>query len=183
MIATSSTLELTRKFYDPLTDQDREKLKAIVLEKIRREPGTTSPQLMDFTGASLQEIKRALRFLRVEGKIRDRGWEPIGDSSRTNELNILEDSSRTNVDSKKDSSRDELTVKWKSPAGSAKTDKKYPWLYSGDRHLIYIGGGNQKHPIAKRRVAQIEKWIELKIPVDEIVKRIEMIKSGQWRLN
>ena len=158
-------------------------LAELALKQIQNEPGITTEEIATRLGVSYQDMRFAIvRFLKRTGAVIDQGWivpQPAQPEDIDDDDSIR---SGTNENSKSYSFRYELRIKWESPAGTAKTDSKYPWLCDGDRHLIYIGGGNQSNPIAKARVNQVEQWINLQLPADEIVKRVEMVKRGQWKI-
>lgn len=156
-----------------------QELAALALEQIRNQPGITTEDLATRLGVSYQDMRFAIvRFLKRTGAVVDQGWVvPLSPSSPV----IDADKSIrpvTNENIKSNSSRDELNIKWKSPRGTAKTESKYPWLYEGDRHLIYIGGGAQSNPVAKSRVEQVEHWISCGLATEEIVRRVEEMKRS-----
>jgi hypothetical protein len=156
-----------------------QELAALALEQIKQSPGITTEEIATRLGVSYQDMRFAIvRFLKRTGAAVDQGWAvpaalPSPNIEDNNSIRPV-----TNKSIKPHSSRDELNIKWKSPGGTAKTDSKYPWLYDGDRHLIYIGGGAQSNPIAKSRIEQVEHWIGCGLSTDEIIRRVEELKRG-----
>lgn len=56
-----------------------------------------------------------------------------------------------------------LHIRWRPSAGTATGDYLYPYLYSGDRCVMYIGGGNKTSSIALKRVEEIQGLIDREI--------------------
>lgn len=146
---------------------DIDQLKWLVGEAVEQSPGITTAELCQkFKSVTRRDIDEALKLLATEGKILDHGWSFV-------QHEFSEGSSFV---------QHELRVCWVKAAGSATTPYKYPWLYQGNKAIIYIGGGNHFNPKALARSAQVQKWIDLKIPPVEICDRIKLLKSGNWKV-
>jgi hypothetical protein len=58
---------------------------------------------------------------------------------------------------------------WRSPGGR---DAKYPWFECG-KLRAYIGGGDRHSPIAQKRVALVQQWINEGIPPSRIYRLVK----------
>ncbi|MGB3533525.1 MAG: hypothetical protein WBA13_08400 [Microcoleaceae cyanobacterium] len=65
-------------------------------------------------------------------------------------------------------------IVWRSPGGRT---AKYPWFECG-KLRAYIGGGDRNSPIAQKRVALVQEWINQGIPPTNIYRRV---KSKQFQ--
>lgn len=74
-----------------------------------------------------------------------------------------------------------LYVRWRPAAGTAEGCYLYPYLYQNARCIAYIGGGNERSPVAQRRVKEIQGLIDREIvtaatPDEEIRRLVNGIK-------
>lgn len=146
---------------------DINQLKWLISETIKQSPGTTTAELYQkYKSDTRHDIDKVLELLAAEGKILNQGWSFV-------QHELREESSFV---------QHELRICWVKAAGSATTPYKYPWLYQGTKAIAYIGGGNHFNPKALARASQVQKWIDLKLPLVEITHRIKLLKSGNWKV-
>jgi len=56
-----------------------------------------------------------------------------------------------------------LHIRWRPSAGTSTGNYLYPYLYLGDRCVMYIGGGNKSNPIAQKRAEEIQGLIDREV--------------------
>lgn len=154
--------------FDPMWDEIE------VLDLIRNNPGLKTGELGTRTKMDTFRLRDALARLQKQGKIRFAGWE-------VSDLSITQGEKKSDGAFTQGDDSPILRVRWKSPARSQrKRYARYAYLYSGVSQVCYIAGPHS-NPLAREKVDQVEKWIELGLPLEAIEERIDLLRSGKWR--
>ncbi len=166
----------------PLTGISPEYVDGEVVKVLTKMPGLSKasvyyqlrylPQTLVYSSLKRLEQKEIIGFCLVDSPRENQN--PENDSSRKNQTDSLDDSSKRSLG-------ESIRVREYEPKGTARGGKKYYAVYRGSKYLISLTGGNINSPIAQRQKAEVEYLIERgvitgKMPDSEIIRAVQGVK-------